>query len=767
MPSNLAAFAAGLFVATLVLTHDASSGDELLVSRGLLRGRNGLHRAADGFGGTKPEPDRHVVDGRNVLPSSARSGTEETSMPYPDHEDHGGYGNTQKHAADAAAGEVNTDETTKRTRHTDHTDEASFPISVTISSDEGAFTTRQAFAAAMASTRLALRLWACAIRPATDAVEWYTRAGGNELLAYAWRVLGIVREASPETLAACALAIAALTGTRVAALAAQRHLRRARYRGRAREAFARQRRRLVRVRDKTIAPFVSLAKRVSSAFVSAKRKYVSFIAGVKQKSRLAAALAPHAILFGVGGVVTALLPAWARALVRKREVVASVTLIVPTFFTVAALEKCSATGMDGMSVSTRVGTVSDTKTKSGSQLGALRVGRVSDSTASEKKSAGTGTTATETSPAQAALHSAEAWLRFWSSAAPLMFLLDLPLVATGVHLFVPIWPELTLLWTAWLTFPMTNGAKLLTSAAAPRLARWMASTRGEQYAFGKQTGPHATNTSHKSGLTSRLLTLPLRRLRRVLDKGAHSTFRNVALALRFLGFRKISAALSLALDNASLPMIGCAVFFFTPAFLTAHGVATAALALPAAASLDALASRDPNGAVRTAAARSRKICAHLRYWLAYSMVWSLVRELSRGALSWFPLWRHVELLVVFWLAVFGGADEVTRRMFLAKEGIVSEHLKAAARARLAKDAASSGRGVGDGGSRDGSRDSLASVPSVSGTASDDEGGSPRGVGGHTHETTDVRTRNGRLTPDVGITEESLRRRVKEGTKHTG
>ena len=37
MPSNaLAAFAAGLFVATLVLTHDASAGDELLVARGLL-----------------------------------------------------------------------------------------------------------------------------------------------------------------------------------------------------------------------------------------------------------------------------------------------------------------------------------------------------------------------------------------------------------------------------------------------------------------------------------------------------------------------------------------------------------------------------------------------------------------------------------------------------------------------------------------------------------------------------------------------------------
>ena len=36
MPSAFASFASGLFVATLVLTHDATFGDEILLARGLL-----------------------------------------------------------------------------------------------------------------------------------------------------------------------------------------------------------------------------------------------------------------------------------------------------------------------------------------------------------------------------------------------------------------------------------------------------------------------------------------------------------------------------------------------------------------------------------------------------------------------------------------------------------------------------------------------------------------------------------------------------------
>ena len=103
------------------------------------------------------------------------------------------------------------------------------------------------------------------------------------------------------------------------------------------------------------------------------------------------------------------------------------------------------------------------------------------------------------------------------------------------------------------------------------------------------------------------------------------------------------------------------MFFFTPSFLTAYGCAVAALVLPTASALDALSSVDATGRARLPAERTRRICAQLRYWLAYSMIWSLARELSRGALSWFPFWRHAELASVFWLVVFGGAEEVARQ----------------------------------------------------------------------------------------------------------
>ena len=115
---------------------------------------------------------------------------------------------------------------------------------------------------------------------------------------------------------------------------------------------------------------------------------------------------------------------------------------------------------------------------------------------------------------------------------------------------------------------------------------------------------------------------------------------------------------------------------------------------------------------------------------------------------------------MFWLAVFGGADEVTRRMFAAKEGIVSEHHKAAARAQLAKEQVRAlERGSGDAGSRD----SMASVPSNASADQSDqgeslpdetesEGGSPVVFG----SADDLRH------SPVGISEETLRRRGNKG-----
>ena len=790
-PNTLAAFAAGLFVATLVLTHDASAGDELLVARGLLL--------------PPPSPDVEVRASRNasapdpnVVEGRASNAPEGTKTPHPDVEATGFTRATD--AIDA----------------TDTADDRSVglldaPASCApevgaraLELDASPMTTREAFAAAMASTRLALRLWARAGRPATDALEWYTRAGSKELLAYLWRVVQIVSEAPTQVKALVVAGFAALVAARAAALALTRHLRRARYRARAREALARVRARVTRARDRVGAPFVAVARRIASAARTARRRYEAFIAGVKTKSRLAACLAPHVIVFGVGGATIAALPHWARAFVRKREVVASATLLVPTFFTVNALEKCRATGVDGWNASrasagARAEARRDGFAKAGSGLGAARVGRVDgpaggreplrlhrlrlsasleslESLERLEGSAGLeaaraggegearGVSGAARAPPRSAQEkpadpeharlAAEAWLRFWSSAAPVMFALDLPFVATGVHVMVPCWPELTLLWTAWLTFPMTAGARLITEAAAPRVAGWAAASAGAGSVGARRArvgaAPRGTSTS---------VFFPIRRLRRVLDRSAHRSLRGVAYALRVSGFRRAGSALGLALDNASLPMIGCATFFFTPTFLTLYGCATAALALPAAASLDALATKNHvDGTPRGTLERSKRICAQLRYWLAYSMLWSLARELSRGALSWFPLWRHVELALVFWLAVFGGADEVTARMFAAKQGIVSEHHKAAARARVAKEAARLERGSG-------SRDSLRSAGSLATTLSENEsrdsgsdGERPAAFDAPVAEVAGARESRETFA-NFGISEENLRRRV--------
>ena len=492
-------------------------------------------------------------------------------------------------------------------------------------------------------------------------------------------------------------------------------------------------------------------------------------------------------MFGVGGVVIAALPHWARAFVRKREIVASATLLVPTFFTVNALERCRAAGVDdfsdygglrGSTAATRAesrGALSALRegfAAPGSGLGAVRTGRADGSSSVfqpssslESLDGAVSPDATRATPPSAnaaepehARRSAEAWLRFWSSAAPLMFLLDLPFVATGVHVMVPFWPELTLLWTAWLTFPMTAGARLITEAAAPRVAGWSAAGAGA----GARAGARAPPREPSRVGASASFFFPIRRVRRVLDRSAHRSLRGVAYGLRFLGLRRAGTALGLALDNASLPMIGCAVFFFTPTFLTLYGCATAALALPAAASLDALATKNhADGTPRTAHERSRRICAQLRYWLAYSMLWSLARELSRGALSWFPLWRHVELALVFWLAVFGGADEVTARVFAAKAAIVSEHHKAArARARRQGGGAARAR-LGEprlAPQRAGSLAAAASENESRDSGSDGERPAALDGGRPADEAAGERQSRGAFA-DVGVSQENLRRRV--------
>jgi hypothetical protein len=338
MPSNtLAAFAAGLFVATLVLTHDASAGDELLVARGLL-----LPSPSPAFeihaSRNASLPDPNVVEGR--AGRDASEGTKATDHPH-------GEATDATRVSDASDASDATDDLSLGVRDARTPREVHEVGARALELDASPMTTREAFAAAMATTRLALRLWARAGRPATDALEWYTRAGSREFLATLWRVVQMISNAPARVKALVLAGFAALVAARAAALALLRHLRRARYRARAREALARQRRRVARARDRAVAPFVAVSRRVASASRLARRRYAAFIADVKTKSRLAASLAPHVIVFGVGGVVIAALPRWARAFVRKREVVASATLLVPTFFTVNALERCRAAGVDG------------------------------------------------------------------------------------------------------------------------------------------------------------------------------------------------------------------------------------------------------------------------------------------------------------------------------------------------------------------------------------------------------------------------------------
>ena len=186
MPSNtLAAFAAGLFVATLVLTHDASAGDELLVARGLL-----LPSPSPAFeihaSRNASLPDPNVVEGR--AGRDAPEGTKATDHPH-------GEATDATRVSDASDATDATDDLSLGVRDARAPREVHEVGARALELDASPMTTREAFAAAMATTRLALRLWARAGRPATDALEWYTRAGSREFLATLWRVVQMVSNA--------------------------------------------------------------------------------------------------------------------------------------------------------------------------------------------------------------------------------------------------------------------------------------------------------------------------------------------------------------------------------------------------------------------------------------------------------------------------------------------------------------------------------------------------------------------------------------------
>ena len=236
--------------------------------------------------------------------------------------------------------------------------------------------------------------------------------------------------------------------------------------------------------------------------------------------------------------------------------------------------------------------------------------------------------------------------------------------------------------------------------------------------------------------------------------------RGVAYGLRFLGLRRAGTALGLALDNASLPMIGCAVFFFTPTFLTLYGCATGCAGAARGGVPGRAGDEEPRG--RHAAHRARALEADMRAVAVLARVQHAVvagaraQRGARGSRSGATSsWRSCS----GWRCS-GARTRVTARRVRGEGGIVSEHHKAAARARVAKEAARLERRLGaatrsaaPGASprrrrrRDESADELGERR---GTARAADG--PRGrSGGRGAEPGGVRGR--------GVPQENLRRRV--------
>ena len=531
LPGWITPFLAGVFVSTLVLTHDGSVGNELIV-RGLLRGGGDRHRyafSADARvtsssssdttktttrttmeqpppgqshpAGELPSAELPVYRGNDavlakeqeegattteaaaVVEEDAKEKAEEEGVARRnannDSDADVGYNDADADAADADAADADDGDADENPEEYYSYLNANRAFAETLS-------TREAIAAAMASTKLAMALWARAARPVTDSLTFYAGVGYQEFITHSWRFLTTT---DPRVLAAAVAAVVALLCVYAAVVAIARHLKRARYLARLKAAGARLRERLAAFWRRLTGPYVRAFRRVREFGRGVTVRYNSFLAGVRAKSRRAAALAPHVILAAFGGAVIFFLPDETRTFVRKREVVASVVLLVPTFLTVAALERCrdildnggggdddeqqhnktkSGTGaavVKASSSSDDGGGGGGGKTASGdgkhinSKSGG-GVGGPNKKLTAEQQPPATGTAAGAGAGAGARIgvrlrgshageEAAEAWLRFWASAAPLMLLIDLPFVARGLHLLFPWWPECALLWTAW------------------------------------------------------------------------------------------------------------------------------------------------------------------------------------------------------------------------------------------------------------------------------------------------------------------------------
>ena len=618
MPSAFASFASGLFVATLVLTHDATFGDEILLARGLLaraprpvgvaRGEsNVVMPTSGGFLGTL-----HGAPGETSTVASDAS-TDASSDP--DDWAGGEIAFRPPPVADAADGVPRASTSTT----TSPTTSRRVPPPRAVPSPSDAFaanlTTRESFAAAMASTKLALTLWARTARPATDALSRYARAGASEMTDAAWRFLRDTH-----------------TRGRSRRLRVAPHLRRRRLRRThprptppPRAGPSRRARAAARARTRAAA---SLRRRASGRF--SPRRYVRATLRPRRRGAI-----PRLHTRREGQIQSRRRARAARHRLRRGR---------------CARRRASRLGQTIREETRSGGERRSSRARLRDDARARAVRIEGESHPGEGKATRRRRVETTRRPGldgfgsdlATSTDAAELWLRFWASAAPLMFALDLPFAAYAVHAFCPAWPELTLLWTAWLTFPMSRGAVHHARAVAPHVARGGSGTVG----VADPAGPAGRRVRSRRSWRSLWRAAGDSSTPRRFERSVRSRGRCVCPGSR------ASAALSLALDNTTLPMVGCVLFFFTPSFLTSYGCAVAALAIPAAASLDALSLVDAEGRPRTLTDRADRVCAQLRYWLVLHGVVAGARAQRGAPVPWFPLWRHAELASAFYLSVF-------------------------------------------------------------------------------------------------------------------
>jgi hypothetical protein len=460
----------------------------------------------------------------------------------------------------------------------------------------------EATRAALAATKLTLALWARVFSPATnalwDALKTVLRASGDEGLRF-------LRETEPKVLALWALAC---VGAMYAVHACRRlvkHLKRARYRNKLKFFIIRTRMRASRRVRAMLEPYAKVYRSIAAVGMGVRRRYSLVVHSVRNKSRMAANALPHGIFLVLGFTVFRIMPRGLRLMLKKREALATIALLIPMFQTMLAVES-------------------------------------NDMALVEK------------------------WLRFWASCAPFMMAVDFPFIFYGVRWFFPWWPETLVLFTIWLNLHLTRGSHLIVEFFTPIVAQAMA---------------------YLNNSPGRLSMIFRRSVRQALQLSV--------IVLRFRS-RRAADAMRLVIDNMSIPLVMCTMFFFTPGLITIYGCDMAGLVVPFAFTVDGLLQYNELKAQQPNASRAQarkeaekhheeKLRNWLTYWLAHAMLWSLSQELSKSVLGWFPLWRHTQLVGIYWLQVFGGAERITERMQGIKEKVMQDHqqaLKAAIAADL-------------------------------------------------------------------------------------